>query len=251
MKLIYLILGVGVCCSGVIATQTHENYSHWPRRPQEFEQAQLLMAQHKWAEAAHILQPFVRDSDSFGCEARAVVGRTNIVRYLSRMHPYSSVYTVRKGDTLPKIASKTKCPVDLLMLYNGLTTPSALQIGQKLVTVDMSLRMEIYPSLNELAVWDGDVLVSSYKILSFSGDISSLETEGEVIIASRESYIHGNRIPENSGQTSYADKLIRLSNGLVIFSQKSKDKRTLCLSQKDMNELALLLREGNTVVWKP
>lgn len=251
MKLTYLILGVGVCYSGVLATLAQDNYSYWPRRPQEFEQAQLLLAQHKWAEAAHILQPFVRAADGFGCEARAVVGRTNIVRYLSRMHPYSSVYTVRKGDTLPKIASKTKCPVDLLMLYNGLTTPSALQIGQKLVFVDMPLRIEIYPSLNELAVWDGDVLVSSYKILSIKGDVSSLETDEEVTVASRESYILGNRIPENSGQTSYADKLLRLSNGLVIFSQELKNKSTLCLSQKDINELALLIRAGNTVELKP
>lgn len=251
MKLIYLILGVGVCCSGVMVTRAQDNFSHWPRRPQEFEQAQVLLAQQKWAEAAHVLQPFVRDTDSFGCEARSVVGRTNIVRYLSRMHPYSSVYTVRQGDTLPKIASKTKCPVDLLMLYNGLTAPSALKVGQKLVFVDMPFRIEVYPTLNELAVWDGDVLVTSYKILAIKGDVVSQEDEKEMTVSSREAYIHGKRIPDNSAQTSYADKLIRFSNGVVIFSQKLKDKTTICLSQKDINELAFLIRAGNTVEWKP
>lgn len=251
MKLIYLILGVGVCCSGVMATYAQDNFSHWPRRPQEFEQAQLLLSQQKWAEAAHALQPFVRDTDNFGCEARSVVGRTNIVRYLSRMHPYSSVYTVRQGDTLPKIASKTQCPVDLLMLYNGLTTPSALKIGQKLVFVDMLLRIEIYPSLNELTVWDGDVLVTSYKILSMKGGVEAQEDEREVTVSSREAYIQGKRIPDNSAQTSYADKLIRFSNGFVVCSQMQKDKNTLCLSQKDINELAFLIRVGNVVVWKP
>ena len=166
------------------------------------------------------------------------------------MHPYSSVYTVRQGDTLPKIASKTQCPVDLLMLYNGLTTPSALKIGQKLVFVDMVLRIEIYPSLNELTVWDGDVLVASYKILSMKGDIESHEEEKEVTVSSREAHIHGKRIPDNSAQTSFADKLIRFSDGFVVCSQMQKDKNTLCLSQKDINELAFLVREGNIVVWK-
>lgn len=251
MKLIYLILSAGVCYSGVMVSSAQENYSHWPRRPQEFEQAQLLLARQKWAEASHVLQPFVQDTDGFGSEARAIVGRINIVRYLSRMHPYSSVYTVRKGDSLPKIASKTKCPVDLLMLFNGLTTPSALKIGQKLVFIDMPLRLEIYPSLNELAVWDGDALVSSYKILSIKGDISSHVDAETVKVSSRESYIQGKRIPDNSAQISFADKLIRFSNGVAIFSRELKDVKTICLSQKDVNELALLVRAGNDVLWKP
>ena len=123
MKLTNLILDVAVCFSSVMLTEAQENYSYWPRRPQEFEQAQLLLSQQKWAEAAHILQPFVHDMNSFGSEARTIVGRVNVVRYLSRMHPSSSVYTVRRGDTLPKIAENKKCPVDLLMLFNGLLSP--------------------------------------------------------------------------------------------------------------------------------
>lgn len=250
MKLINSILGVAVCCSTIVALYAQDNYSYWPRRPQEFEQAQLLLSQQKWAEAAYVLQPFVRDADAFGSEARAVVGRVNVARYLSRMHPASSVYIVRKGDSLPKVAVKTQCPVDLLMLYNGLTEPSALKIGQKLVHIDMSLRIEIYESLNELTVWDKDVLVASYKILSRIGGASEPSGESDIKVSARESYIRGQRIPDNSSQTAVGDKLIRFSNGFVISSPKVKNKPALVLSQKDVNELAFLVKEGNTVLWK-
>ncbi len=250
MKLTNLILDVAVCFSSVMLTEAQENYSYWPRRPQEFEQAQLLLSQQKWAEAAHVLQPFVHDMNGFGVEARTIVGRINVVRYLSRMHPSTSVYTVRRGDTLPKISEKKNCPVDLLMLFNGLTEPSSLKIGQKLVCIDMTLRIEIYTRLNELTVWDGDALVASYKIHGSNEEVHFTTGEEEVTLVAREARIRGKRIPDNSAKVAIADKVLHLSNGVIISSSNKKDKNIIPLSQNDINELALLVRVGNIVQWK-
>lgn len=250
MKLTYLILSVAACCNTLYTVSAQDNYSLWPRRPEELGRARELMAQQKWGEAVHLLLPFVHDIGALGCETRAIVGRINSVRYLSRMHPHSAVYTVRKGDNLPRVASLTKCPTDLLMVYNGLVEPSALKIGQKLVYIDASLRVEIYVSLNEITVWDGDILVASYKMISLKGDIPDIQQESETNIVSRESYIQGKRIADNAVQSVLADKVIRFADGFAICSQERKEKKALHLSQKDINEFSFLVKPGCIVLWR-
>lgn len=250
MKLIYSILSAAVCCSAFATALAQDNYSLWPRRPEELEQARNLLAQHKWGEAVHLLQPFVYDSGVAGVEARKMTGRVNVVRYLSRMHPYSSVYTVKRGDTLPKIAALTKCPTDLLMLYNGLVTPSALKVGQKIVYVEMPLRVEIYPELNELTVWDGDSLVASYKIEAIKGISEDIVRNSATTVSSRDAYIQGKKIPPQAAQNAVADKSLRLADGVIVSSFDSSNARYIRLSLKDLNELAQLIRVGNEVRWK-
>lgn len=249
MKLISLILIVAACCSLHTAAVAQDNYSLWPRRPVELEQARSLLTQQKWGEAVHLLQPFVHDTGVAGSEARSITGRVNVVRYLSRMHPASSLYIVKRGDTMPKIAALTKCPTDLLMLYNGLVTPSALKIGQKLVYIDMSLRIEIYLALNELTVWDGESLVASYKIEAVDGVPETISRNSVTSVHSRESYIQGKKIPQYASQTAVAEKTISLTDGVLITASAAASSPSVRLSSKDVNELAQLIRAGNLVKW--
>lgn len=249
MKLMHLILSVAVFCSAGFPLFAQTNYSLWPRRPEELEKARLLLGQQKWGEAAYLLQPFIFDAGVSGREARKIVSRINIVRYLSRMHPSSSVYVVKAGDTLPKIAAQTKCPVDLLMLYNGIVVPSSLKIGQRLVYIDMRLRIEVYPALSEITVWDGDSLVASYPILSGRGIDKAGEEASELRVIARESYIQGKKLPRSAAQSVAANKQIRLSNGVVISGPGASGNKVISLAQADVNELALLIREENSVTW--
>lgn len=249
MKLILSILSAAVLCSTQGTAEAQDNFSLWPRRPEELEQARQLLQQKKWDESAYLLKPFIKDSGVTGIEAREMVSRVNKVHYLSRMNPYSTIYVVRAGDTLPRIAAQTKCPVDVLMLYNGIVSPSSLKVGQNLVYIDMALRLLVDPSLRELSVWDGDILVASYKILSFVGHNATVGSQEDIHVTSRESYIHGKRIPRNAVQSVVADKKLRLSNGFVITGKTSEGEKSICLTQADVNEIALLIREKNSVCW--
>ena len=87
MRLIFSIFGVVAFCSLFGQVSAADNFSLWPRRPDELEQARRLMQEQKGGEAVLLLQPFVSDDGIAGREARQICGRVNVPRYLSRLHP--------------------------------------------------------------------------------------------------------------------------------------------------------------------
>ena len=91
MKLISLIIVVAGLFSQSLPLLAADNYSLWPRRPDELEQARQLMSEQKGGEAVLLLQPYVADEGIAGREARQICGRVNVPRYLSRMHPGAAV----------------------------------------------------------------------------------------------------------------------------------------------------------------
>ena len=248
MRLIYLIFVAGVFCSLSPMAFSAENYSLWPRRPEELEQARRLMQEQKGGEAALLLQPFLADPGIAGREARQICGRVNVPRYLSRMHPGARVYTVRKGDNMARIAATQKCPQDVIMLLNGIVEPSALRVGQKLVVVPMRLRVEIHPLQRELSVWDGNQLVADYPILSVDDMPKSRQVSHVTKVSAREGVLDGHAVLPRSPQYPSSDRLLVLENGMVIVgAQGGRGQLQLRMEQKDLNELAMMLDSGNKV----
>jgi hypothetical protein len=249
MKSTYSILSAAVLFSLLLPVQAADNFSLWPRRPEELEQARQLMAAQKGGEAVLLLQPYVTDEGIAGREARQICGRVNVPRYLSRMHPGAVVYTVRKGDNMAKIAAQQNCPQDVLMMLNGIVEPSALQVGQKLVVVPMRLRMEIRPLQREISVWDGQQLVADYPITSMDEVPRNRQKTEKVKIAAREGYLNGLAVLPRSPQYPASERVLVLSNGVVISSgQNGHGSVKFRMEQKDLNELAMMLDCGNEVL---
>lgn len=66
-------------------------------------------------------------------EARAALGRINLALYRDpAATPSNAVYTVKKGDSLVKIAAQNKSNAELIYWANGLSSIN-LQIGQQLL----------------------------------------------------------------------------------------------------------------------
>ena len=249
MKSTYSILSVAVLFSLLLPVPAADNFSLWPRRPEELEQARQLMAAQKGGEAVLLLQPYVTDEGIAGREARQICGRVNVPRYLSRMHPGAVVYTVRKGDNMAKIAAQQNCPQDVLMMLNGIVEPSALQVGQKLVVVPMRLRMEIRPLQREISVWDGQQLVADYPITSMDEVPRNRQKSEKVKVAAREGYLNGLAVLPRSPQYPASERVLVLSNGVVISSgQNGHGSVKFRMDQKDLNELAMMLDCGNEVL---
>lgn len=248
MTSISSILSAAVCfnlllCSAFAA----ENYSLWPRRPAELEQARRLVREQKGAEAVHLLQPFIHDNGIAGREARQITAAVNVQRYLSRRHPDARVYTVKPGDNVYKIAAAEKCPFELIMLLNGIVEPAGLRVGQKLVLVPMNCRLEIHPDQRELCVWDGEILVADYNLTSVD---MAAKIVGETTISACDGYMEGTRIPRRSAQFQSADRVLLLANGSCISGGVKKQGVVLQMEQRDLNELSLLLTVDSPVAIK-
>lgn len=248
MRLTYLIFGAAAFCSQVGQVCAADNFSLWPRRPDELEQARHLMQEQKGGEAVLLLQPFVTDEGITGREARQICGRVNVPRYLSRMHPGAVAYTVRPGDNLARIAAQQSCPQDVIMLLNGLVEPSNLRVGQKLVIVPMRLRVEIRPLQREVSVWDDQQLVAAYPVVSMD-EIPAARRKNETTrVAAREGYIDGLAVQPRAPQYPASERVLVLANGVVLAGpQNGHGNMILRMEQKDVNELAIMLGLGNEV----
>lgn len=248
MKLTSLIFVAAGLFSVFMPAYAADNFSLWPRRPEELEQARRLMQEQKGGEAVLLLQPYVTEEGIAGREARQICGRVNVPRYLSRMHPGAVVYTVRKGDNMARIAATQKCPQDVIMLLNGIVEPSALRIGQKLVMIPMRLRMEIRPLQREVSVWDGQQLVADYPIESMDDIPTARQKSEKVELKAREGYLEGMSVPARSPKFPASERALLLSNGMMLTSgQNGHGNLRLRMNQKDLNELAMMLDCGNEV----
>lgn len=241
----FLTISAAVCFSLAAMARAAENYSLWPRRPVELEQARRLVRENKPIEVVELLAPFVGEQGIAGREARQITGAVNVRRYLSRRHPAVQVLTVKRGETLASIASANHCPVDVIMLLNGIVQPSSLKIGQKLVIVPMTLRIEIHPAQREVSVWDGSSLVADYDLIAVEGDRGTGNEETKV--ASRDAYLNGMKVSARSPLYAASDRSLSLENGHALVSDQRGEGVRYRMQRKDLNELALLVAAGARV----
>ena len=249
MKSIFSIFVVAGLSSLLSLAGAADNFSLWPRRPDELEQARRLMQEQKGGEAVLLLQPFLTDTGIAGREARQICGRVNVPRYLSRMHPGAKVYTVRRGDNMARIAATQKCPQDVLMLLNGIVEPSALKIGQRLVVVPMRLRAEIHPLQREVSVWDGQQLVADYPLLECDSIPKSKQKTEKTKVSARGGYLNGHAVLPRAPQFPSSERVLALANGMsIVGSQTGRGTICMRMDQKDLNELAMMLDCGSEVL---
>lgn len=117
----------------------------------EFQAAQKLKAEGKLSEARGALISLIQryPSGPHVGEAQDLLGEANISILLSD-YPSSEkeVYVVRSGDTLARVAAKTKTTPELIMRMNNLSG-TMLRIGQKLFISrsDFSVLIQRNPQL--------------------------------------------------------------------------------------------------------
>lgn len=244
MKSIFLTLSVAACFN--LSTAEAQSYSLWPKRPPEIEQARRLVRSKDSDKAVEILRPFVAQQGVVGREARKITAAIQVPVYLSRKNPYAAIYTVRAGDTLNRIVNTTHCPVEVIMLLNGITDPSALKAGQKLVVTKMDLRVEVYPKMRELCVWDGDELVASYDIVALTMPPSTQNVKTK--IEAREGILDGDTLARRSTQYLSSQRLLKLADGNSIGVANNNPPPNIVLNSADVNELTLLLSVGAEVL---
>ena len=246
MKSIFLTLSVAVFFNCLFNNVCYgQNYSLWPKRPPEIERARALVQNQQFDDAVELLQTYVKAEGVVGRESRKITASVNTRRYLSRLHPAASIYTVRAGDTLTRIVNTTHCPSEVIMLLNGIADPSTLKAGQKIVVVKADLRVEVYAAQQELCVWDEDVLVASYDIESSSLQLNGKDIQTKVL--TRDGYVNGEALPLRSTHFLGADRVLKLDGGVAICGAHVLQGAVIKLAPLDTNELALLVSVGAQV----
>lgn len=246
MRLISLILSVTVCCSVTLA-ETQENYSLWPQRPAELEQARRLYAQRRDTQMLTLLQPFIYKRGLAGREARRLVGHVRVRQYLTTSNPNIRRHVVHRGDNLDRIATAYNSSPELIMLINMMTKPSDLKVGQSLYIAPATMRVELHVADREITLWDGRTLVAAYGI-STSPDLAGSGQNEETTLRDREGEINGSHIPRASALFASSDRMLTFSNGLAIINNRQRPPRTakayVQMQRRDLNELSLLIRGG-------
>ncbi len=74
----------------------------------------------------------VADWDSWSWRLRTAE-MTAEAELAARVNSHTLLYTVKAGDTLWAIARDLKIDLDLLTAVNGINSPQAIQVGQKLL----------------------------------------------------------------------------------------------------------------------
>lgn len=245
MKLTSLILSATACCSAIFAVQAQENYSLWPRRPIELEQAQRLYTQGKDDEQVlSLLSPFVNRRGLAGREARHLVGLIRTRQYLSASNPHLRAHTVRRGENVERIAVAYNSTAELIILINLMTNPSDLKVGQRVNVAPADLRLELHVEELELTLWDGRTLVAAYDVRP-SADLKDGKNE-ETSLSDRRGEINGAHVPRASALFASSDRMLTFANGIQFLNDthRAPKKAYVQMQRKDLNELSLLVRGG-------
>jgi hypothetical protein len=118
-----------------------------------------------------------------GAEARAALGRINLALFRDpAATPANTVYSVKKGDSLVRIASHFKSNAELIYWANQLPSIN-LQIGQELLVPVIDTSLVINRDKATVTLFNNGVFFKEYPATSvkLAGSAASGEVEGKVI----------------------------------------------------------------------
>lgn len=238
-----------MCLAGGSLAVAAENYSLWPRRPEALQKVGKLVAEGKAEEASRLLEPLIVRKDVIGQEARDMLGALRIREILDPARCPSELYTVKRGDSWISVSSKTKCPLDFIMHLNQFSERPSLVLGQKLRVKALDYRLVVNIPSKELSVWDGNRFIKAYPIMMMR-DVGG--EDATLTVKSKNAVGGGKDIRSYSPEFAAADKQVVIgSKGKSLVIDTSKDGKMnspgVYLRREDCNEVALLVRQGNTV----
>ena len=144
-----------------------------------FEAMKPALAQNTIQARDSVLQFLTAHPDSpKSAEARAVLGRLNLALYRDpAATPTNIVYTVKKGDSLVRIASQNKSNAELIYWANGLSSIN-LQIGQQLLVPQFEAALVVDRANSTVTIFNNGEFFKEYPAasLQFAGT-SPIETK--------------------------------------------------------------------------
>lgn len=183
-------------------------------------------------------------------EARRILGEMNMDRLFDRgKNPSIRLYKVRSGDSFYKIVREQNTSVDMLYQLNGVKFSDRLFPGDELVVMPLNFRLVIDLRRKVAELWDGARYIKTYELKR----CTLPEKAGTIttVVVAVEAYSKQSRVNAVSPAFRGASKVVALKAPqaeLCSSARKLDDGFTgATLDDADIEELALLLRVGNSV----
>jgi LysM repeat protein len=225
------------------------------------EAGDTMLARKTWQE---FIERFPQSSKAD--EAKEYLGRINISLYLSPVQtPEKTVYIVKGGDVITKVAARLESTPELLMRSNNLQG-SMLRIGQKLVVPPANFSLAINRQRQKVTLLQHDRFFREYSIVAMPPHRGGTEKKG----AAKKPKVEG-RVTEkvawrNGARVTFADKTYGEAQHWILISPGGNNLYTdvsgqpegttpqkppgggYGLAAESMRELAALVRKNDVVI---
>ena len=180
---------------------------------------------------------------------RPRLGRINTAQVFSPSpSPDKISYTVGKGDSLVKIASKFKSNAELIFRANKMETIN-LKIGQKLVIPQLDISVVVDRKAGTVTLLNKGQFFKEYRTLSLK--TPGVATSAKTKVADKIALRGSNRVAFGDKNYSGSERWVMLgSAGLAIRSLPEGAENPppgIIVTQDDMEEIFLLVSRGSPV----
>ena len=181
-------------------------------------------------------------------EARRILGEMQMDRLFSDESELVR-YTVKRGDSFYKIVREHNTKLDLLLFLNDMQRADRLHPGDELKLMALDFRLVIDMQRMVVSLWDGSSYIKGYEIKG------SRFPEGKGVKATQVLAVEAQT---EQGKVSFSNNGYRDAEKVVVLKRpqvelrpyvkgSQRDIEGLDLEKSDMEEIALLLRAGNSV----
>lgn len=182
-------------------------------------------------------------------EAKKTLGDINLSLIFSPTpSPEKTMYTVGRGDSLVKIASKTKSNAELIFRVNNLDSIN-LQIGQQLAVPQLNTSIVVDRKAHTVTLLNDGEFVKEYPTISLKtgGVAGGTQTK----VADKIALQGSNRVAFGAKDYAGSDRWVMLAaSGLAIRGMPpaaTAPPPGIVVSQPDIEEIFLLVSRGTPV----
>jgi hypothetical protein len=216
----------------------------------------------KAREMLHLIENLYPDS-THAPEARRILGEMNLDEILSVENMSNKrIHQVAPGEGYLRIATGNQTTLDAIMFLNGLTGFNDLHTGDELIVMPLDFKLVVDLPRERIELYHRDqekkehVFAREYRILK-----SSLQIRGgpyQVKVSGKNGEDAGSVFPPSHPGYRHAEKVLGIKVGRSLIQLRSLPeegeelpRRSLFLKRSDMEELAMLIRVGNEVEFRP
>ena len=192
-------------------------------------------------------------------EATAALGRINLVLFRdTAATPANTIYIVKKGDSLAKIASVTKSNVEQIYWINQLPNIN-LQIGQQLLIPALNTSAVVSREKSTITVLNNGEFFKEYPIVSLTLTGAAAKGDFETKVADRVARKGETRVAFGAKDYAETVRFVLLSSGGVSMHPAPTpaadgtippNPTGIVLSLADFNDIFALLKTGTPLTIK-